>query len=327
MPRPYGGAIAIGAMFVVVGLAVWLLIPQLIARQLRAPADPRLICAMVGLALVAIGGCAFAWVAHDASRRRTFRHAAREVLPEVPRAPVLIDGTIFHGALRHHLVRHGDEWRVAPDPACPRRERRFVLWFSVPFVVLTEAALWFTSAEGDRVRWFFMAGVLVVMPITVLLFAWMMSMMERQLPTLVLPEHGGDLLFLRRGQTPATLALARRLGSGEPPAAMREEARAIPRAAVCAVQLCACHAVVGARTRRGVYEGVELNLAWRGEGGAIERLTICTVGLAAPLAHLAAALAERLDVPLLHHATAEDWAEERERARHRPPLSSGGFSS
>ena len=43
---------------------------------------------------------------------------------EIPREPVLVDGTIFFGSPRHRLVQDDGEWRFEPDPERAREAPR-----------------------------------------------------------------------------------------------------------------------------------------------------------------------------------------------------------
>ena len=323
--------VVVGVMFCATGLCVWVMLPLILASQPQPSPHASLVCAVLGISLIAIGISAFVWAA-SGSRHKPFRHATNDVLPEVPREPVLADGTMFFGSPRHRLVQDDGAWRFEPDPERARRQRRIILWLGLPLALVMEVVTVTGLLPADLGSWRWALHLLIalavagVMAFSHLLMTWMTTAMERQIPTLTIPDGGGDLVFARPGPSPLMLKLAKRFRSTVPPPVMADDTVIIPRSAVLAVQLCACRGVIASGRGRSTQEGIGLNLVWRTET-AIRRVTLITVSTGQQLAQQAVALADHLAVPLLHHATPEHWATERLRAKHRAPLTSGGFSS
>ena len=57
-----------------------------------------------------LGGFVLAWAIGSVCLPRHVRHAAPDVLPDVPNAPVVCEGSVVHGRLTHELCETAEGW-------------------------------------------------------------------------------------------------------------------------------------------------------------------------------------------------------------------------
>ena len=313
----------VGGTFTLIG------VPGLVF-VVRSP-DPRafwigtiVLCsfALMGVAVLVLTAVGRIWPA-------VVRHAAAEVLPEVPREPVLREGSIVSSRLTHKLVEGPRSWEFRPDPAVDRGTRRFLYGFGIPFFLVFIGLLSWTWRGGPIDSW--PMAIAAATFVTLLCGGsafWIIGMILtshfRSLGRLDIPHGGGDLeLDIAAAPDGASRDLLTGLnrvlkGKGD-----RETWR-IPADRVAAVQVVPWRLTVVKSTTWAVQGTLVLRSA---DGAAWERIPILLTGDFARGARLMETLADVLRVPYLFGADREGWQAEEARAKSRPPLSSGGFVS
>ena len=253
-------------------------------------------------------GLLILWAAFRVTRINwPFRHAADDVLPDVPRSPVNRAEIISYGQLTHAILPTEHGWCLRPRPNL----FRFRPLYIGSFMLLVAALAIGMIAHGDFPRSTkLFAGMMFVMggAVVVLVVVWFDRRALQQMLTLEVEPAAGVCRI-----------------NSQPP-------REVSLADLVAVQLCACRCKLGAKRTAEIFDAVELNLVWTGpaeasDGCPYDRMTLLsTTGELTQQAQLASALADKLGVPLLYHATQEHWRVEREAAADRAPQS-GGYSS
>jgi len=156
--------------------------------------------------VVALGGIFFligcvVFTAAATTSAVYIRHAAAEVLANVPREPVLVEGANVHGRLTHELVETTDGWHFRPASRNWRNDRRFLLGFGVPFLLFAAGVLsWFLHRDGTARNWLLaiLTGGFITVSIGGTVF-WVMAAMLRwsygRLPSLVIARGGEALAY------------------------------------------------------------------------------------------------------------------------------------
>ncbi len=262
------------------------------------------------------------------------RHAAADVLPNVPREPVIQEGLIVHGRLTHELCENNQGWEFRPAENVRRNDKRFLLGFGIPFLMLFAGLLtWVFHSQLEIAGWVVSAicGTFITMlcgGTVVLLIGMIMRAGYRKLSKLTIPRDGNDL-ELELAEMPecdkADLAKDMKwLFHGE----AKRHRLSISRELLVAVQLCPWKYV--RRDSRGT------STTWAVQGLLVlsspdktiyHRLPVLLTGDFAKAAKLMQRLAHTLQVPYLFCADAAEWKVEAIRAKKRPPLKSGGHQS
>jgi hypothetical protein len=256
------------------------------------------------------------------------RHAAPDVLPNVPREPVIREGAVVHGRLTHELYEDAQGWQFCPSKRFWRRNGNGLVYgFGIPFLVLSAGLVTWSFHDmigGWAVSATFATFLVAMGGGTVfLIIALHLRAGYRRLSRLTIPRNGNDL-ELDSADDPQKIDLAQGL-KWVFERGTKRHLLSIPRELVVAVQLCPWkyEAVrAGERERTWAVQGL-LVLASSGEAG-YHRLPFLLTCEFARAARLMQRLASALHVPYLFCADAEGWKAEAMRAENRSPLRIGG---
>jgi hypothetical protein len=321
--------LAVVAGFLLIGVIGFFTIGQ------TAPAGPQRWVARAvfgGFALVGSAAC-LSMLPRLISPVRV-RHAASDVLPDVPREPVVVEGAVVHGRLTHELIEDSNGWQLRPSSQVRQYDRLFLLGFGIPFLILGAALWsWIFRTQLNVGGWVpaILAGTLVTLACggTVLyLIGLIMRAGYRRLSWLSIPRNGGDLeLDLAEPPEPENADVSagvRWIFIGDTP----RRALAFPREVVRAVQICPWKVVIGQPRRTQSDWAVQGVLVLANQPSQkYLRLALFLTSDFAGGARLAERLASTLGVPYLFSADAGGIAEEKVRAGTRPPLRCGGTMS
>lgn len=324
VPRPGGRAVLVIGAFVLLMVTICL-----VMFERSPPPEPGLWFARAAGLTIAVFGCAaFALGCNATFRRMYVRHAAADVLANVPREPVIVEGANVHGRLTHEFVETIDGWHFRPASRNWRNDRRFMLSFGMPFLLLAAGLFsWCLHRDGTARSWpmAILAGTFLTVSIGGTVF-WVMAVMLRwsygRLSTLFITRGGDWLKF--EGPTPVEhdRDWLKYGFAGNP----QRQTLSIPSARLVAVQLCPWKFVMGSTHHRSVTWAVQgLLVLSADELEHYERLPILLSSDATGAARLMRRLADVLSVPYLFHADAAGWQEEEARAATRAPLRSGGI--
>jgi hypothetical protein len=304
------------------------------ADRLASPGWPRAASRALAGVFALLGAAGAMRLLYGRARPARVRHAARDVLPLVPREPVVAESTIVQGRLRHELVVGAHAAELRPARRAQLADRLLLYGFGGPFLLGFAALLsWVFHSRMHLFGW----PLAIVTGVTLTLLGGLpcffvigrlMLGTHRQLARLTAPLNG-DALTLEAPPPPD-------LGSGDPAAGLRwlfggpeERTReTIPRRAVVAVQLCPWKHVSGGAGERSVTWAAQglLVLADANRSG-YRRLPLLATGDFAGAARLMGRLAHALRVPFLFDADAQGWRDEAARAKSRSPLRAGGYVS
>lgn len=259
------------------------------------------------------------------------RHAADDVLADVPREPLLVEGAIAHGRLTHELVQEGSAWRFQPSDRNWRDIKRFLIGFGIPFsLVFVALVSWKFHREIGWPLAIMCAALAVLVtggPVFLLMVLSYWTSYQR-LPSLRIPAGNAPLEI----DLPGELKIAQRelkaaltFGVADPRSWIQTTA---PRESVRAVQLCPWSFSVGRRYREiGTWAVQGLLVLQADEGSGYRRVPLLLTQDFAGAARLMRQLADVLRVPYLFCADAKGWKEEIKRSKSRAPLQSGGTMS
>ena len=258
------------------------------------------------------------------------RHAAPDVFPNVPKEPVICEGSVVHGRLTHELRETVQGWEFQPVRNSWRNDKRFLLVFGIPFLTLFSAVLtWVLHSQLTIAGWP-LAAVCGVFATAIcggsvfLLIGMIIRSGYRRLSTLTIPRSGNYLeLELAEAAKLENADLAEGLKwlfIGE----TKRQRLTIPCELVVAVQLCPWKFAVMTE-RSWAVQGL-LVLASR-DTGVYHRLPILLTSDFVGAAQLMQELAHTMHVPYLFCADAAGWKAEEIRAKERPPLRIGGSQS
>jgi hypothetical protein len=262
---------------------------------------------------------------------RRVRHAAPNVLPGVPREPVVLEGSVVHGRVTHELVEDPDSWHFRPAMRQWTNDKRFLLGFGIPFSIFFAGVLsWALRREDGVGTWplAIVCGIGATLgsggPAFVAI-GMMMRAGYRRLCCLSIPRNG-DALEL---DAPAEIDPAKAdqtagfkwVFHGE---CVRQRLT-IPRDLLRAVQLCPWKHVV--RSSSVVWAVQGLLIVASPSEGEYRRLPILLSSDVGGAAGLMQQLAATLGVPFLFCADAAGFEAERIRAQDRRPLRAGGSQS
>ncbi len=96
--------------------------------------DTWIVRAFLGI-FILIGGFLLASALKSLCFPHRVRHAADDVLPDVPQEPLIFDGAIVRGRLTHELCENDHGWELKPAERMWRNDLRFLILFGVPFLI------------------------------------------------------------------------------------------------------------------------------------------------------------------------------------------------
>jgi hypothetical protein len=324
-----------GALFLILGIGAFLAIGRNFA-----PGLPIWIARLSTALFALIGAVPFAHALQLRLRPTRVRHAAPEVLPDVPNEPVPREGSVVHGRLTHELAEAGQGLEFRPAARHWRNDLRFILGFGIPFLTFFAGLL--TWEFHDRLGW--VVGAVAAIGLTLLsggtaglLIGMILRAGYRRLGRLSIPRDGGDLQLDLPQEPDADSAVGLRRDDARKHSAdlaeglrwvflgeTKRQQLTIPRNLVAAVQLCPWLYKVGSSSTWAVQGLLVLTLS---AGNVRHRLPLFLTSDFAGAARLIERLAEALDVPFLFGADAAGWKAEELRARTRPPQRTGGSQS
>lgn len=321
--------LAIGTFFLLAGIVAFLAIAQAVP-----PGFPVWIAKLGTIIFGALGGSGVVYAARVLIFPAHVRHASHDDFPDVPREPLVREGSIVNGRVTHELVEEKDQWLYRPNRTLWRHDKAFLIGFGVPFLLGFAAVwTWVLHSQLNFAGWLVSAICATAMTLAcggsvLVLFVMMYRSNYGRLCNLTIPRNGDDIdLDSAEDPDPEKTDLA----TGLKWAFLGESKRhrtTIPRDFVGAVQLCPWEYVMGERTGRSTTWAVQGLLVLRNvDEGACHRLPILLTNDFVGAARLMRRLADTLNVPYLFSADAKGWAAERIRAKSRRPLSIGGMLS
>jgi hypothetical protein len=255
------------------------------------------------------------------------RHAAPDVLPNVPTEPVTLEGSVVHGRVKYELMEDSEGWQFRPALGQWRVDKRLMLGFGIPFLTAFAGVLsWILHNQLNLGGWpiAIVSGVLATVACggsVALLIGMMMRAGYRRLCCLSIPRNGGDLeLDSPEEPNPEKDDGVRWIFLGE----TGRRRLTIPREQLGAVQLCPWKFVTKSQV---TWAAQGLLVISRMGDGEHTRLPILLTSDFVSAARLMQRLAATLHVPYVFCADAEGCEAERIRAKTRRPLRIGGSLS
>jgi len=319
--------LSVGTLFLLTGCIGFLTI-------VVPPGVPFWITKLCCGAFIFLGGTVAAWAIRNIISPAHVRHASPDVLPNVPKEPVIREGSVLYGRLTHELCEEAQGWQFRPAEQIRRNDKRFLIGFGIPFMVLFAGLLtWVLHTELKVAGWpvSVVCGTFVTVicgGIPFLLIGMGMRAGYRRLSRLNIPRNKDDL-DLDSPEEPdfekADLTEGLKwMFLGE----TRRHRLTIPRKLLVAVQLCPWkYVVMSARSQSITWAVQGLLVLASSEEAAYLRLPILLTSDFVGAARLMERLAHTLHVPYLFCADAEGRKAEKLRAKGRPPLRIGGSQS
>ncbi|MBS0202193.1 MAG: hypothetical protein JSS49_04775 [Planctomycetes bacterium] len=318
-------AFSIGIVFLVAGAIGFVAIGGAVPFGM-----PFWIARAVFLVFAVLGCTVLAWAISSIISTVHVRHAAPDVLPNVPTEPVILEGSVVHGRLTHELIEDSSGWQFRPAQSLWRNDIIFLLGFGIPFLTLFSGILSWIFHGRQIVRGWTLSILCGISATALcggsacLLIGMIMRSGYRRLCCLSIPRNGGEL-ELDSAEEPdpeeADLAAGLKwviLGKTQ------RQRLSIPRELVVAVQLCPWKFVAGSEIAWAVQGS--LVLACSEEGGHVRQPLLLTSDFVGA-ARLMQRLGTTLHVPYLFCADADGWSAEEIRAKKRRPLRIGGMQS
>lgn len=319
-------AFFVGTIFVVIGIGLFA------GLLFRRPANiPFWAGWLFAGTFLSFGLIPLGWSINARLRPPRVRHAAADVLPNVPTEPIPREGSVMHGRLTHELIDVGSgAWQFRPAEKLQRMDRNFILGFGIPFLIVFAALLTWSFHKQNGWDWTKSAVPAICLTLlcggsAFVLIALVMRAGYRRLGRLDIAGDGGDLELDLPEEPDA--AARENLAEGLRWIFVGDAKRqrlVIPRSLVAAVQLCPWEFRMRENTTWGVQGLLVLTAA---TDGRHPRLPIVLTSDCARAAPILRRLADVLEVPFLFNADAAGWTAEKRRAKSRPPLSYGGMQS
>jgi hypothetical protein len=299
-------ALAFGAIALAFGMG-WL--PPAYANH-----EDQLITIGCGIGFAIFGGL-YVLLLPQQLANRPFPHAADDVLPNVPREPLLVPNQYANGAVTHELNQtpSGIVLRPRDNPY------GWMPWFAYLWPLFT-AAVMITIVSFANISLFWKMIISLTICLITATFVGIARLAFRA------PPEG--LAVVEIDQVRKTCVITR-----------ADESVTIDTDQIIAVQICAAYQKLEDVSRqqeecdnKQCRAEMELNLVWQNDEGTdlsadIERMTLMTLGWQFhELVLIARTLADTLGVPLLNHATPSHWRDERQRAKDRPYIAVGRTS-
>ena len=281
-----------------------------------------------------IGACVFVKSLGAAFCRRRVRHAAPDVLPDVPNEPVTRDRSFVAVRLMHELIEDSAGWQLRPSERLRRNDKRILLGFGIPFLTVIAGLLsWAVHSQQFEAGWpgaiLAGCGITLLCGGSVIIATVSVNRSQiRSLCRLTIPYGEGDL-ELEIPQQRDTQKKERGAGLQSANAGNETKDRlTIPRQQLLAVQLCPWKSVSAIFNERNTTWAVQgLLVVTSTEATPYLRLPILLTGDMPGAARLMQQLAAVLHVPYLFGADAAGCALEQQRARNRPPQTNGRIST
>lgn len=287
----------------------------------------------LGAALFALLGAAVLASAVGSFVPVYVRHAAPNVLCDVPAEPVIHEAAVVHHRLKHELVKDADAWQLRPARSLWRSDLRIMIGFAAVFTAVFAVVASWVAHENMRIGgWplailcgsvatavFAGAGFLIVIMV--------MRAGFQRLCRLTIPLDGGDLEFESAEHPAPNMDLLAGLKSVFQTGTKRYRLT-IPRELVSAVQLCPWRYVFsGPGGKETIWAVQGLLVLSAVDDASYYRLPLLLTGDVVGAARLMQRLATTLHVPYLYCADAKGWKAEEARAKARQPLSGGGIQT
>lgn len=263
------------------------------------------------------------------------RHAGPEVLADVPREPVIREGSFVTGRVPYKLIEESDGWEYRPNVGRMESTRLAAWGLMVPLVMMLSVMASVFLHEGMRdkgMSWpVAIAGGIALGFLGggfgILLFRGILKMQYELLCRLRIPREGGDL-ELDLPKEPKEPAVTRMEALKWAFGTWPREVMRIPRSSVRGVQLCFWRFKMRAQLETSITFGVQGVLALReGEEGEYVRVPILLTADFAAGAQMMRKLGDLLAVPFLFCVLPEDVEVGVKRSKERPALRTGGYSS
>jgi hypothetical protein len=329
VPRPGRWlALAVGTLFLLAGaIAFWI-----VTRFIPA-GTPLRIAELAAFIAILLGAAVFFWAIANIVAPAHVRHAPPDLLPNVPREPVILEGSVLHFRLTHELHEDTQGWHFRPASRLWRHDQVFLLGFGLPFAALfTGLTAWALYSQLHVASWPVAAlcGAMatgICVGSVWLSLAVIMRASYRRLPRLSIPRNGETLEL----DAPQELsAKTTDLAAGLKWLFLGETKRyrlTIPRQSLVAVQLCPWKYKVAMPRTKTTWAVQGLLVLASPDEAACPRLPILLTGDLVGAARLMQQLAHILHVPYLFSADAAGWKAEAQRAQQRPPQKVGGMQT
>lgn len=142
-------ALSVGGLFTAIGLLGCVMAPSI-----QPPGAGVWLLRTGALVFALLGGTVLALAIDRCLRPRYIRHAAADVLPRVPSAPVLQEGSVVHLRQPYELTESADGWHYGGRTNLWRQDKVFLYGFGIPFSVIFAALLsWAWHRELNAGGW------------------------------------------------------------------------------------------------------------------------------------------------------------------------------
>ncbi|SFJ68170.1 hypothetical protein [Planctomicrobium piriforme] len=263
---------------------------------------------VMGISFFVFGCCCLVVFILGRYRGQPFRHAADHVLPNIPREPAIQEEQISFGMVTHDFEETDRGYRLLPKPNLLQSRTWFFYGWMLLIVATMSLFFWcWPEAAFDLPRKFFLILLVTMISLTVAgVITYLYQIAAKELLTVDFDEQH-DLCQI----TGPKLKIQ------------------FPLSSIIAVQICGACRKIGHQNDCSYLSAFELNLVWnepQSSGCHLQRRTVLNqLKPAREFISLAVDLANSLNIPLLNHATPNDWKLESKRRKSRPYEKSGGY--
>ena len=187
-------ALLVGTVFALSGAVGFLTVDGSI------PHGSKLWVAKAAMGVFALIGCPImAWAIRSICLPIHVRHAASDVLPNVPNEPVICEGSVVHGRLTHELRETAQGLEFRPVRNSWGNDKWRLLGFGISFLTLFSGLLtWVLHSRPNIANWPIAAlyGIFITAVCggsAFLLIGMMIRSGYRRLSKLIILRNGGDL--------------------------------------------------------------------------------------------------------------------------------------